>query len=274
MRTLIVLLASISIALPICAHSKEFTRDYIYRAGDDDSKNTARTNAIEQVKLLLLEEIGVYIQSYIEIDKIDNGNNSSSFLSHEIRTTTAGVTKTKILTEEWSGKEYKLRARITVDVEDVIKRINETIKTRENSKNIAELNVLLKTKNDEIIILSATLKNKKQESKNQQIRLEKINVELKQLKVKLKNQIEQEKKIITELERIKNRISITSSAAKKFTIGMTKSDLIRIAGRPSSESSCASSSFLNYGKYWANMESGIFKRLVGASTFRGPCSGY
>lgn len=270
MRMLITVLMFFVFSVNVCA--KEFTRDYTYRASDNDSKNTARTNAIEQVKLLLLEEVGVYIQSYVEIDKASDNKNSSAFLSHEINTTTAGITKTQILTEDWNGKEYRLSAKINVDAEDVIKKINDTIKTRANSKNVAEDNRLLKQKDGEIANLSLSLKKKKQDSINQQLRLDKLNAELTLLKVKLDKQIKKERHVLSDLEKIKYRISKSTANANKFTQGMTKNDIIKIAGSPLSEDSCNSSIFLNYGQYWAYLQSGVFKKLVTSSVYEGPCN--
>ena len=156
MRIFLILLATLFITLPFGVSAKEFTRNYTYRAGDDDSKNSARVKAIEQAKLMLLEEIGVYIQSYIEIDKRDSTSGAFAFLTHEIRTTTAGVTKTEVLTEKWNGKEYKLKVQISVDVEDVIKKINDTLEERGSSQNVSKLNKLIEEKNIEISELSSS----------------------------------------------------------------------------------------------------------------------
>ena len=51
---------------------------------------------------------GIYIQSYVETNQTSSNENTSLFLSHEIKTTTAGITKTQIISEDWNGKEYTL----------------------------------------------------------------------------------------------------------------------------------------------------------------------
>ena len=120
--------------------------------------------------------------------------------------------------------------------------------------------------------LNLSLKKKKQESINQQLRLNKLNAELTLLKVKSDKQIIKERHVLSDLEKIKYRISKSTANAKKFTQGMTKNDIIKIAGRPLSEDSCNSSVFLNYGQYWAYLQSGVFKKLVSSRVYEGPCN--
>ena len=63
----ILLTAAIILAAVVCgnAESRTFVREYYYQAGESDSKITSRTKALTEVKRLLLEEIGVYLESYI-----------------------------------------------------------------------------------------------------------------------------------------------------------------------------------------------------------------
>ena len=49
------------------AASKVFEREYTYSASEADSKLTCRVIALEQVKRLLLEELGTYLQSLSEV---------------------------------------------------------------------------------------------------------------------------------------------------------------------------------------------------------------
>ena len=50
------------------AETKTFVREYTYQASEIDSKISCRIIALEQVKRLLLEEIGTYLES-VTIDK-------------------------------------------------------------------------------------------------------------------------------------------------------------------------------------------------------------
>lgn len=68
------------------AETKTFQREYTYQASEADSKLSARAIALEQVKRLLLEELGTYLESR-------------------------------------NGKKYRLNAKIAADPEQVIKTL-------------------------------------------------------------------------------------------------------------------------------------------------------
>ena len=49
------------------ASNLTYQRDYAYQASEADSKLSCRTIALEQVKRLLLEELGTYLESQTEV---------------------------------------------------------------------------------------------------------------------------------------------------------------------------------------------------------------
>jgi hypothetical protein len=49
------------------AEIKTFLKEYTYQASEMDSKVSCRAIALEQVKRLLLEELGTYLESHTEI---------------------------------------------------------------------------------------------------------------------------------------------------------------------------------------------------------------
>ena len=57
------LLASAAFFSPANAETKTFIREYEYQASEMDSKISSRVIAFQEVKRLLLEEIGTYLQS-------------------------------------------------------------------------------------------------------------------------------------------------------------------------------------------------------------------
>ena len=60
------------------AEIKIFERDYTYQASEADSKLSCRAIALEQVKRLLLEELGTYLESRTEVrDRKSTRLNSS-----------------------------------------------------------------------------------------------------------------------------------------------------------------------------------------------------
>ena len=50
------------LAVSAAAQEKTFIREYVYNASEDDSRNSARKKALGQVKALLLEEVGIYVE--------------------------------------------------------------------------------------------------------------------------------------------------------------------------------------------------------------------
>lgn len=273
MKKLSPILFILLVLLPISVQAKDFMRSYTYSAGDDDSKNSARINAIEQVKLLLLEEIGVYIKSYIEIDKYESISSASEFLSHEIRTTTAGITKTEVLKETWNGEEYALQVRITVDVEDVLERINDTLEERKNSNNISKLNRLIKEKDAEISELNSLLAIKKKESSRRQLKISKLSNELAEYKLKVNEQVQEERKLDSKVIKIQSRIKNAANNVGRLIVGMTESEVLLIAGNPSSRDKCVTTGdiFLNYGENWIHLVNGIYKSNIHINNYSGAC---
>lgn len=273
MKNISFLVFFLLVLLPISGYSKEFLRSYTYRAGEDDSRNSARVKAIEQAKLLLLEEIGIYIQSYIEIDKYDSNTGTSVFLTHEIRTTTAGITKTEVLTEAWNGEEYVLKVRIVVDVEDVVEKINDTLEARGSSQNISTLNRLIEEKDIEISELSSALAMKKEESRNRQIKISQMSNELALFKLKVNEQVQEERRLQNKLGKIQIRIKNATNNVDMLALGMTESEVVKIAGKPSARDACPTTGdvFLNYGEKWAHLVNGIYKSNIPISKFTGAC---
>lgn len=94
------------------AEKKSFIREYIYEAGEIDSKISCRAIALEQVKRLLLEELGTYVQSVTVVKDYALNND-------QITTLTAGVVQTTIREEAWDGKQYWLKAEIKADPDEV-----------------------------------------------------------------------------------------------------------------------------------------------------------
>jgi len=111
------------------AASKTFIKEYTYQVSDFDSKISSRTIALEQVKRLLLEEVGTYLIS--ETNVID-----FQLTKDKITTLTAGIVQAEILTEKWNGKTYYLKAKMSIAPQEVTKFLEGL---RENSQKNREL---------------------------------------------------------------------------------------------------------------------------------------
>ncbi len=107
-------------------------REYTHHAGDADSKITCRAIALEQVKRLLLEELGTYLVSNTEIV-------NASLSRDEIVTYTAGAVVTIIIEERWNGEDYYIKAKITADADEVAKSVSAMRDDREKKAELEQL---------------------------------------------------------------------------------------------------------------------------------------
>ena len=136
MKKIFIFTIFISLFTSLCA--KTFIREYNYRAGEADSKLTARAIALEQVKRLLLEEIGVYISTSFENETIEVGDEVKELTTKDIEVISAGITETKIIEENWTGDNYYIKAEIDVDEDDVIERLNDVVQDQERAEELKE----------------------------------------------------------------------------------------------------------------------------------------
>jgi len=109
-----------------------FEKEYTYQAGENDSKLTCRAISLEQVKKLLLEELGTYLESIFE----DQISREQSITKNDITTLTAGIVQTEIIADEWDGHTYWLKAKIVADPDQVIKSIDSLMKSRQKAKEL------------------------------------------------------------------------------------------------------------------------------------------
>ena len=224
------------------AENKTFIREYHYQAGESDSKISSRTKALTEVKRLLLEEIGVYLESYINYSEVQNEDRiSNQFLKKEIEQISAGITETSILEENWTGVEYYIKAEITVDPEDVIRQLNRSIEQRKASVVVDSLNMLLteantsiKAKESEIASLRQSLENEQEKLRQQEENLQRLNKELSGLKSKYTQVAKQEQAVQSEIDRIRRAFNQSTSKASQVLIGMNTDDVIRLCGKPRS----------------------------------------
>ena len=100
------------------AASEEFIENYTYTAGEADSKLSCRTVSLIEVKRLLLERIGTYIETRTEVKDF-------RVEKDEIVALTAGIVKLEILDEKWNGDTYTLTAKIEANPKDIAHAIED-----------------------------------------------------------------------------------------------------------------------------------------------------
>src|SRR5271157_2553241 len=113
------------------SETKTFIKEYAYPASEFDSKASCRTIALEQVKRLLLEELGTYLENNTEVKNFE-------LTKDKITALTAGIVHTQVLDEKWDGKSYWLKAEVKADPENVAKSIDSLRKEQKKSDDLEE----------------------------------------------------------------------------------------------------------------------------------------
>ena len=264
----VALLCLLSVSL--FADNKVFVREYYYQASESDSKITARTKALSEVKRLLLEELGVYMESYTNyITEDKNGDVAKDFFQNEIKSLSAGITETRILEENWNGIQYYIKAEIEADPTDVARKINATLEKRKADVVIDSLRILLTStqelslqKNEEVKSLQTKYEQQTAEVQQQLNKVNDLKKRLDNLQTQLSSYQQQEQQLLSEVQKIEQRIKKSSDIVlQNARIGMTYSELISVCGKPRS----IKFNYLNYGKIWIEMSdfgSNLYNSIV------------
>ncbi|MDP3260416.1 MAG: hypothetical protein Q8M34_07515, partial [Thermodesulfovibrionales bacterium] len=114
------------------AEKVTFVKEYNYNASDLDSKVSSRTIALEQVKRLLLEELGTYLISETEVKNF-------RLTKDQITTYSAGVVSAEVVDEKWDGKIYYLKAKVSADPVEVTKSLQNIVNDKQKSKDLEDV---------------------------------------------------------------------------------------------------------------------------------------
>jgi len=157
------------------AKTKTFVREYTYNASEADSKLSARAMSLIQVKELLFEELGTYVRSTFTVGAVETESAFREMSVSDLASMCAGVTQTKILEETWNGEIYFLKAKITVEEDDLKRHLKEMEKNRNELDKMA----MLKRKADSAMAEIEQLKKelRQTESMREKNRLEKLYLE-------------------------------------------------------------------------------------------------
>jgi len=128
----IILLPLLAFSSLVSAETKTFVKEYSYQASEYDSKVSCRALALEQVKRLLLEELGTYLESDTEVKNFQ-------LTKDQIIILTAGIVRTEIIEEKWDGKTYSLKAKIIADPNDVASSIEKLRQDRQKTREMEEM---------------------------------------------------------------------------------------------------------------------------------------
>jgi tetratricopeptide (TPR) repeat protein len=114
------------------AEIKTFIQEYRYRAGQGDDKNAIRIIAMRNVKRLLLEALGTYLEK-------ETATRSDRINKDQLTVLAAGIVETDIIDEKWEGHTYWLKSKMTLDSDEVIRSMDTLRRDREKTREVEEL---------------------------------------------------------------------------------------------------------------------------------------
>ena len=141
---IIFVLFSISLSF---AGNITFVKEYTYQASELDSKASCRTISLEMVKRLLLEELGTYLISETEVRDF-------KLTKEQVKTYSSGIVMAEIVAENWEGKTYWLKARVSADPKEVSKSLKKIMDDQFKTKELEDI----KKRADEAVKEIARLK--------------------------------------------------------------------------------------------------------------------
>lgn len=152
------LMAACCAALPAQAEVKEYVRDYNYHGAYYDTADSCRVNALDGVKRELLEEIGTYMGSVVNMHQDSLGN---SYMSNDVINITAGIVAMKVLDEKWKQPEYFVKAAMKADPDDVLTKLKAMRADLELEKSLRESYEELQKSRKEVEQLKAQLEQQR-----------------------------------------------------------------------------------------------------------------
>lgn len=149
-------------SLSIFSQEKTIVREFTYNASDIDSKISSRANAQKELRALILNEIGVYVESERILTTLEVGEEFSQNFVENITTLAGGITKLKVLEEKWNGEIFWMKASITFNEDSLANSLKKLINNRDLLKDLNEFKIKLQESEDSIL----NLKRKIDENKN------------------------------------------------------------------------------------------------------------
>jgi tetratricopeptide (TPR) repeat protein len=114
------------------AETVSFQKEYTYQAGELDNKGSARIIALENVKMLSLEEIEPYLESKTAIKNL-------RLTKSQIMALTAIIVKVDAIEEKWDKNAFYVKAGVSVNPDEIVKSIAVLGRNKRNAKEIEEV---------------------------------------------------------------------------------------------------------------------------------------
>jgi tetratricopeptide (TPR) repeat protein len=158
------ILFTVFILMPIHianAETRTFSKEYTYRAGEEDGRISSSVIAVREVKRLLLAELSTYLESQTKAKDFP-------MTKDQIIALTAVMVSPEVTEETFDGKAYRLKAKITVNPQDVINSIDNLRKDRNKVKELEGLSKKVEELSKENEQLRKDLKKAKGKTKQEE----------------------------------------------------------------------------------------------------------
>lgn len=146
----------------VYAQEKTFVKEYTYKASEADSKVSCRAIAINQLRSMLLDELGVYVESNELLKTNDTAGKNTQNFAENISTISAGITKLDVLGETWNGETFWMKAAITVDTTSIQESLKRISADRQKVKELADLKENLSLANRRLAELTQELNDQRE----------------------------------------------------------------------------------------------------------------
>ena len=94
-------------------------REYTYSASEHDSRVSARTAALQQLQTLVIEEVGIEIQSSFQQTTGTTNDEFNRKVQANYQSFAQAVTRTRILEERWDGQVFYIKVEISIDPQGI-----------------------------------------------------------------------------------------------------------------------------------------------------------
>lgn len=159
MKAIIFFSLQLLTGLSLLAQEQTFIKEYTYKASEVDSKISCRAIAINQLRSLLLNEIGVYVESKSILSTTDVNGKFAQDFEENITTISAGITKLETLDEKWDGESFWMKAKMTVDQKQLEESLKELSNDRKKVKELEEIKQQLSNATNELDRIRQVLKS-------------------------------------------------------------------------------------------------------------------
>lgn len=252
--TLYSILVFFSLSLSLTAQDTQtFKADYTYRMGDNDTRTDAKRMAFLEAKNLCVEQAGVFLTSVIKSTVTETNGGINEKFNKDITSVATAVVKAKIIDEQQSYQNGTLEVTVWVEAQIDIEAAQKLFSASQNDPEISNQLELQQIQLTELQDKLSTIQKKMSVSTDDEA---------------IANRVER-KKILHEVSLVQDiQFKITSAtkrAVDNVLIGMTKEEVIQVAGKPRSTDRYGD---LNYGDVWVVLRNGLVKCVVKSAGFR------